>query len=133
MNILGFDPGKDKCGVAIMTEEQTILTHQVVRSDQAISTIKLLREKYQIQTLIMGDQTTSKKWKKQLQENLTPEISIIMIDERNSSLEARDLYWQMYPAKGLKKLIPQGLRIPPRPIDDLVAILLIKKYLKLGI
>ena len=53
-----------------------------------------------------------------------------MIDERNSTLEARDLYWVMYPAKGLKKFIPQGLRIPPRPIDDLVSIILIKRFLK---
>ncbi|MGA1285815.1 MAG: resolvase, partial [Prochlorothrix sp.] len=28
------------------------------------------------------------------------------------------------------RLIPQGLRQPPRPIDDIVAILLIERYLK---
>jgi hypothetical protein len=53
-----------------------------------------------------------------------------MVDERYSSLEARDRYWQMYPPKGITSLIPQGFRQPPRPIDDIVAILLIERYLK---
>jgi hypothetical protein len=35
----------------------------------------------------------------------------------------------MYPPRGLQRLIPQGLRIPARPIDDIVAILLIERYL----
>jgi hypothetical protein len=35
----------------------------------------------------------------------------------------------MYPPQGLKKLIPQGMRLPPVPIDDIVAILLIERYL----
>lgn len=132
MNILGFDPGKNKCGIAILNQKQTILYHQILTSDQTLDHLKILCEKYQIKTIIMGDQTTSKQWHQQLKQQLNPQISIIKIDERNSSLEARDLYWQMYPPKGLTKLIPQGLRIPPRPIDDLVAILLIKKYLSIN-
>ena len=52
------------------------------------------------------------------------------IDERYSTLEARDRYWQMYPPRGLAKLLPQGIRTLPRPIDDIVAILLIERYLE---
>jgi hypothetical protein len=52
-----------------------------------------------------------------------------MVDETNTSLLARDRYWEIYPPKGFKKLIPQGMRLPPRPIDDIVAILLIEKFL----
>ena len=53
----------------------------------------------------------------------------MMVDERYSTLEARDRYWLMYPPKGLNLLIPKGLRTLPRPIDDIVAILLIERYL----
>jgi RNase H-fold protein (predicted Holliday junction resolvase) len=59
-------------------------------------------------------------------------MPIVLVDERYSTLEARDRYWQMYPPKGIERLIPQGLRQPPRPIDDIVAILLIERYLELG-
>ena len=47
-----------------------------------------------------------------------PDLSIVQVDERYSSLEARDRYWQMYPPQGLTRLIPQGMRQPPRPIDE---------------
>jgi RNase H-fold protein (predicted Holliday junction resolvase) len=128
--ILGFDPGRDKCGVAVMEADRQLHYHQVVTAEKAIATIKSLCQQYPIECLVMGNQTTAKQWRRQLEEQLPPSISISMIDERNSSLEARDRYWQMYPAQGLQRFIPQGMRLPPRPVDDLVAILLIERYLQ---
>ncbi|MEK0178558.1 MAG: pre-16S rRNA-processing nuclease YqgF [Oscillatoriales cyanobacterium] len=127
--ILGFDPGKDKCGVAVMGTDNNISYHQVVPSESAISTIQSLCEQFPIDLLVMGDQTTSKKWKQKLTQSLSPSIAIIQIDERYSSLEAKERYWQMYPATGLNRLIPLGMRTPPRPVDDIVAIVLIERYL----
>jgi RNase H-fold protein (predicted Holliday junction resolvase) len=127
--ILGFDPGKDKCGVAVMSLDRQLHYHEVVLSDNAIASIQELRQRFPITLLVMGDQTTSQRWKQKLQSELSEEINIILIDERYSTLEARDRYWQMYPPKGLSKLLPQGMRQPPRPIDDIVAILLIERYL----
>jgi RNase H-fold protein (predicted Holliday junction resolvase) len=130
--LLGFDPGRDKCGIAVTDEALTLQYHEVILSDDAIATINQLCQQYPITTLIMGNQTTSKQWKKQLDTELETPLPIILIDERNSTLEARDRYWQLFPPKGLQKLIPQGMRLPPRPIDDIVAILLIERYLKLS-
>jgi RNase H-fold protein (predicted Holliday junction resolvase) len=127
--ILGFDPGKDKCGVAVMGVDRQLHYHEVVLSDNAIASIEELRQRFTISLLVMGDQTTSKRWKQQLQSELSEEMNIVLIDERYSTLEARDRYWQMYPPQGLTKLLPQGMRQPPRPIDDIVAILLIERYL----
>jgi RNase H-fold protein (predicted Holliday junction resolvase) len=76
----------------------------------------------------MGNQTTSKQWQKKLTENIS--LKVTLVNEKNSTLEARDKYWQMYPPQGLKKLIPKGLRVPPCPIDDIVAIILIERYLQ---
>lgn len=129
--ILGFDPGRDKCGLAVMSEEDLQLHyHQVVSATDATSSINRLLQKFSISIVVMGDRTTSIQWQQQLKEVLPTSVEIFRVDEHNSTLEARDLYWQMYPPKGLTKLLPPGLREPPRPIDDLVAILLIKRYLK---
>ena len=128
--ILGFDPGRDKCGLAVMGSDLQLHDHQVVVATNAIASILSLLQKFPITTLVMGDRTTSKQWQKQLKEVLPASIPIFTVDEHNSTLEARDLYWQMYPPKGLPKLLPQGLRSPPRPIDDIVAILLIERHLK---
>ncbi|MEO1429978.1 MAG: pre-16S rRNA-processing nuclease YqgF [Cyanobacteria bacterium J06633_8] len=127
--ILGFDPGKDKCGVAVMGLDRQLQYHEVVSSPEAIDIIGDLYKKYPISLLVMGNQTTSKRWKQQIQEKLPATVNIILVDERYSSLEARDRYWIMYPPKGLTRLLPKGMRTPPRPIDDIVAILLIERYL----
>lgn len=127
--ILGFDPGKDKCGVAVMGLDRQLQYHEVVPSQGAIASIGDLYQKYPISLLVMGNQTTSKRWKQQIESQLSPTVNIILVDERYSSLEARDRYWQMYPPQGFTKLLPKGMRTPPRPIDDIVAILLIERYL----
>lgn len=129
--ILGFDPGRDKCGVAVMEENRQVRYHRVIPSTEAIGTIRSLIETFPIDRVVMGDRTTSKDWQQKLKGQLPAPISMTMVDEGNSSLEARDRYWQMYPPQGLARLIPQGMRLPPRPIDDIVAILLIERYLEL--
>lgn len=126
---LGFDPGKDKCGVAVMGSDRYLHYHQVISSVEVLTTIKYLYQKYSIDLVIMGNQTTSKLWQKQLVNVLPTSVKIVKVDERYSSLEARDRYWQMYPPKGLYLLIPKGMRVPPRPVDDIVAIVLIERWL----
>ncbi len=128
--ILGFDPGRDKCGVAVIGKDRQLLYHQVVVSEEAIAAIESLCQQFSIELLVMGDQTTAKSWKQKIEPHLPTSVPIVMVDERNSSLQARDRYWQMYPPKGLARLIPQGMRLPPRPVDDIVAILLIERYLR---
>jgi hypothetical protein len=38
----------------------------------------------------------------------------------------------MFPPQGFNRLIPQGMRNPPRPVDDIVAIVLIERYFNQG-
>jgi RNase H-fold protein (predicted Holliday junction resolvase) len=126
--ILGFDPGKDKCGIAVMDGDRALLYHQVLLTAEVVFQIGKLCQQYNVSRIVMGDQTTSKQWQQQL-ATVFPDLAISLVDERYSSLEARDRYWQMYPPNFLTGLIPQGMRQPPRPIDDLVAIILIERYL----
>lgn len=128
--ILGFDPGRLKCGIAVTGVDRIVKYHQVVSAVDAIAEIETLRQTFPVSLLVMGNQTSSKDWKLKLSETLTDPLRIVMVDERNSSLEARDRYWQMYPPKGLLSLVPQSLRSIPRPVDDIVAILLIERYLE---
>ncbi|WP_319419107.1 pre-16S rRNA-processing nuclease YqgF [Pleurocapsa sp. FMAR1] len=127
--ILGLDPGRDKCGLAVMDSKQKVAYHQVIDSVSAIAKIEELCQQFTINLIVMGDGTTSKSWGQQIESNLTNKCPLVTIDEKNSTLEAGDRYWSMYPPKGLQRLIPQGLRVPPRPVDDIVAIILIERYL----
>jgi len=126
--LLGFDPGKQKCGVAVMGLDRKIHFQAVIPSEVAIAKVRNLLDSYPISLMVMGDQTASKHWKLQLKETFT-DLRIITVDERYSSEEARQRFWQIYPAQGLMKLVPMGMRSPNRPIDDIVAIILIERYL----
>lgn len=126
--LLGFDPGKQKCGLAVMGLDRKLHFQAVISSQKAVSKVRILLESYPISLMVMGDQTASKQWKTQLQSTF-PDLRIITVDERYSSEEARLRFWEIYPAKGLMKLIPLGMRSPDRPIDDIVAIILIERYL----
>ncbi len=128
--ILGFDPGRDKCGVAIIGKDNTLHYHQVLLAEEVTNTITALCQQFALDRLVIGDQTTSTFWREKLKEILPPSVAIATVNERNSSLEARDRYWQMYPPRGIFRFIPLKMQMPPRPIDDIVAILLIERYLK---
>jgi RNase H-fold protein (predicted Holliday junction resolvase) len=128
-NILGLDPGRDKCGVAVMNSQQEAICHQVIDAVKAIAIIQQLVQKYAINLIVMGDGTTSQTWQQQIESNLLT-VAVTTINETNSTLEARDRYWMMYPPTGLQRLIPQSLRTPPRPVDDIVAIILLERYLR---
>ncbi len=127
--VVGFDPGKLKCGLAVMTTSRQLISHEVVPSEEALSRLESLYRQYNFNLLVMGDQTTSKRWKKQITSVLPDTVNVVLVDERYSSLEARDRYWELYPPAGLTKLIPKGMRQPPRPVDDIVAIVLIERFL----
>lgn len=109
--------------------DRSLYYHQVIAAEAAITTIEELRQQFPISMVIMGNQTSASDWKQRLATVADP-LRIILVDERYTSLEARDRYWQMYPPQGLVRLLPHGMRTPPRPIDDIVAILLIERYLE---
>ncbi|WNZ24607.1 Holliday junction resolvase RuvX [Leptolyngbya sp. NK1-12] len=127
--VLGFDPGRQKCGLAVVGLDRSLYYHQVIPAEAAIATIAELRQQFPISMIVMGNQTSANEWKQRLAETADPP-RVVLVDERYTSLEARERYWQMYPPRGLSRLLPQGMRTPPRPIDDIVAILLIERYLE---
>ncbi len=127
--ILGFDPGRQKCGIAVMGVDRILQYNQVVDAGQAVTTVQQLCVRYPVTLIVIGDQTSSREWQQRLTQELTDSLRVVTVDERNSTLEARDRYWQMYPPAGLGRLLPQAFRTIPRPIDDIVAILLIERYL----
>ena len=125
---VGFDPGKDKCGMAIVQANGMPLRHEVVASVQAIETLVSWCSAFDIEALILGDQTGAKQWRSRIQTVL-PGLRVELIDERFSSQEARGRFWDMYPARGFDRLVPRGMRVPPRAIDDVVAIILVERFL----
>jgi len=131
--LIGFDPGRDKCGIAVVQVqalapmELKVLHREVVPSAAALSRLQTLRQQFQAEQVILGNQTTAQAWKSQL-ESILPPQQIVLVDERHSSQEARQRYWDFYPPQGWQRLLPKGMRVPAKAYDDLVALILVERY-----
>ena len=128
MNILSIDPGREKSGVAILNQNE-ILLHQVIESEILIEFCIANIKKFRILAIVIGDGTSSKEAIKNL-KNQIKKVPIYKINEYRTTDAAKIRYWKDNPPKGLKRFLPKGLLVPPRPIDDYAAIILGERYLE---
>ena len=77
---------------------------------------------------MIGDGTTGRDWHRALNE-LPVSVPLILQSEHGSTLAARRRYWELFPPRGWRRLLPEGLRIPPRPVDDVAALVLLEAHL----
>jgi len=127
--IIAIDPGTKKCGYAIVNSDLDILQRKVTLTERIINKIKNSFKVYKIEKIILGDGTNYKQIENKL-KNYFPQLKIILIEENFSTLEARKKYFEAFPPRGIFRLIPLSLRVPPCQYDDFVAVLLAEKYFK---
>lgn len=128
--MLAIDPGKDKCGLAVVDRQQGVLARSVVNTDRVRQSVEGYLSQHDCKVIVLGDRTRSDAVRKQLEsllENkLTPEIA--QVDEHNSSREGRERYWDSNPPRGWRRIFPKSLLIPPCAWDDFAAIILAERY-----
>ena len=129
--ILAIDPGRDKCGLAVLNRENGVLRHSVVGVSELFPASLQMTRQYGIRTIVLGNQTFSDEVRRMLQPLLDQQLvqEIIFVDERGSTEMARSRYWQAFPPSGWRRLIPRGLLVPPCAIDDFAAIILGERFL----
>ena len=129
--ILAIDPGRDKCGLAVLNRENGVLRHSVVGVSELFPASLQMTRQYGIRTIVLGNQTFSDEVRRMLQPLLDQQLvqEIIFVDERGSTEMARSRYWQAFPPSGWRRFIPRGLLVPPCAIDDFAAIILGERYL----
>lgn len=127
--ILAVDPGKEKCGIAVLDKSGNVLERKILPKESLTSSLPLYAAKHRISTFVIGQSSFGKEVEKDL---LKSEIraNIIFVSEKYSTLEARRRYWKENRPKGFLKLVPTSMRIPPVPVDDYAAVILGERYLK---
>lgn len=137
---MGLDPGRDKIGFAFVNFDGELIASGIFASDESnkffeavisdsLSLSKWLIEgnieslpenlSASVKFIAIGNGTHSKDFTEHVRENLSCEI--LIVDEKNTTLEARNLYWKIHAPSFLIRLIPEGLRVPDRVLDDLAA------------
>ena len=127
--ILAIDPGKEKCGLAVLNPEGKVLAANIVTRLDIAKTVLNFLSQYSIQNIIIGHSASGREVEKEI-SRLDLKANLIYVSEFNSTVEARRRYWQEHTPKGLWRLIPTSFRYPPVPIDDYAAIILGERYLK---
>ena len=128
--VIGIDPGREKCGLAVVHKQQGVLALQVVSTAELAAIVGELTAKWNTQTVVLGNGTSHQEAVRALKSAAICHIHII--DEAHTTEQARVRYWQENPPQGLRRLIPRGLQIPPEPVDAYVAVILAERWLEAG-
>lgn len=123
---MGIDPGRDKCGVAVLNASGKIKFQRVVATDELDRVIKSLAAEFEIAVVILGDGTTHKSAAEKVS---AAGLKFQLVDEKHTTEEARRLYWKKNPPRGWRKLLPTSMQVPPEPVDAIVAEILVRRFL----
>lgn len=129
--IIAIDPGTKKCGYAVVKSNLNVLQREVISVEKIAKTIEDSLTIHKIDKIILGNGTNYRNIEGKLKSHFSI-LKIILIEEIFSTLEARKKYFEAHPPRGISKLIPLSLRVPPCHYDDFVAVLLAEKYFKIS-
>lgn len=131
---MGIDPGSAKCGVAVVESQEdgtTILFRGVFPTDALAEHLQRTDQEFEPELIVVGDGTRSKSTQQTIREAL-PGKSLLIVDERDTSIHARERYWIENPRRWWRRFLPSTLLTPPDPVDDYVAVIIAERVLNAG-
>lgn len=130
--VLAIDPGSSKCGLAVVCRTESgeieLKWRRIVPVDGLEAAVSEAHEAHTFSMIVVGSGTKSKEIVTRLRE-LMPSIGILVVDEKETTLQARERYWVYNPRRGWRRLLPATLQVPPEPVDDFVALILAERVL----
>jgi len=127
--VISIDPGKSKCGLVLAEiNEKKVYEAKVLKSELLEGYIKNLNKLEEISKIIIGNGTTSKEIKEKL--NFFKK-EIITFEEKNTTYRAKKRYFELFPIKGLKFLIPREVFILNKNLDAISALIILEDYLQI--
>jgi RNase H-fold protein (predicted Holliday junction resolvase) len=126
LTLLGVDPGTRKCGLALIETGGGPPALEIVPVDAFAARLAELTARHAIEIVALGRGT-----------NVGPIGALIeaaglqyaLVDERETTLRARARFFADHPPRGWRRLIPRGMLLPDRPIDDYAALLIAERFL----
>jgi RNase H-fold protein (predicted Holliday junction resolvase) len=126
--VLAVDPGRSKCGLAVVGSDSGVRTRAVVPRDKLVETVDRFARAYSPAVVIVGGGTGSKGARTAI-ETLSGAARVETVDEKYTSLDAKERFFKENPPRGLRRLIPTTMQVPQVPYDDYVAVLLAERYI----
>ncbi len=124
---MSLDPGKDKCGLAVVSDLLEVKYKKVVSTTNIEKELEGVLVTYGPEKILVGSGTFSRKIRERI-KTVQKELPLEVIDEKHSTEEARRMYFKENPPRGLWWFIPTTLQVPREPVDDYAAVVLAEKY-----
>ena len=128
--IMAIDPGRGKCGIAVIDKSREAKFHRIIETSEFTAIISELISNFDIEIIILGSGTSSKDAKNKI--TAISDLPVKVVDEHHTTEEARKLYWKRNPPSGWRKIIPTSMQVPPVPVDDLAAEILALRFLEMS-
>ncbi len=130
--ILGIDPGRVKTGIALVETSGAIAHRAIVSTADLRAQLEEIFVSWPVARIALGNSTASSGTAALLsailgEKNLGLKVEII--DERDSTLQARAIYFEAHTPRGWRRLVPLSLQNPPEPIDDFAAVIVARRAL----
>ena len=126
--VLAVDPGRSKCGLAVVGSGSGVRTRAVVPRTKLIETVQRFARAFSPDVVIVGGGTGGKAARTAI-EAISGAAPVETVDEKFTSLDARNRFFKEHPPRGIRRLIPVTLQMPNVPYDDYAAVLLAERYI----
>jgi len=126
-SIAAIDPGRSKCGlVRTDPSQQQIVLACIASPADCLDLLQHWQRSGELAAVVLGNGTSCQIWQRNLSDT---GLALHIVDEWGTTLAARQRYWELWPPQGWRRLLPQGLRLPPRDLDDVAAQILLERWL----
>ena len=127
--VLSIDPGKSKCGLVLAEINEKKVYEAIVLNTKLLEGyIKNLNDVEDISKIIIGNGTTSKQTKEKLKFF---KKEIITFEEKNTTYRAKSRYFELFPIRGLRILVPREIFILNKNLDAISALIILEDYCKM--
>ena len=126
--VISIDPGKFKCGFVLADiNKKKIYKAIIIKTEFLADYVRDLNSTEDISKIIIGNGTTSKAIREKMDFF---EREIITFEEKNTTYRAKERYFELFPLRGLKFLIPREVFILNKNLDAISALIILEDYCK---
>ncbi len=126
--VITIDPGKSKCGLVLAEiSEKKVYKAIILKSELLENYVRNLIAAEDISQIIIGNGTTSSEIREKL---FFFKKEIITFEEKNTTYRAKARYFELFPIRGLKFLVPREVFILNKNLDAISALIILEDYCK---
>ena len=128
-SVLAIDPGQYKTGIALVDVQGNCVWLYTVPTAELVALMEAIRFPSSCERIVCGNGTNMQTVISRIEPvGKKRNLSITIVDETNTTVEGRKLYWECNPPKGWRSVLPTNWLTPPQSVDDYTAWIIGKRY-----